>query len=159
MDLGTDAFDALNKAGYHATKSPEVLDNWLNSPAIVLNKYEVRTDGSNPSGKIPNGKMLGLFKSVNRTPYRELVEEFIRLKKTKAIKSNTLSQLALIIGDLYKLFGLDFLKYSKVNFTLVIERETVNIDNDKLKSLLKIRAHDDAFLKSFIAALGDETLQ
>lgn len=157
MDLGTDAFDALNKAGYHATKSPEVLDDWLKSSATVLNMYEVKTDGSNPLGKEPNGNMRRLFQSVNRHPWRDLVEKFISLKQTNGIKPNTLSQLALIINDLYKLFGLDFEAFlkalvDKTPFTFANMKGTVTPNY----TFIKPRALNDKFLESFIADLGDK---
>ena len=157
MELSDALSDALSKATSHITKSPEGLDGWLNSSATVLSMYDVTTDGSNPLGKEPNGKMRRLFKSVNRYPWRELVEEFIRLKKENGIKPNTLSQLALIINDLYQLFGLDFNAFlkalvDKTPFTFANMKRTVTPNY----TFIKPRAKNDKFLESFIAALGDE---
>ncbi len=157
MELSDALSDALSKATYHATKSPEVLDDWLNSSATVLNMYEVKTDGSNPLGKEPNGNMRRLFQSVNRHPWRDLVEKFILLKRTNDIKPNTLSDLKLIINDLYKLFGLDFEAFlkalvDKTPFTFANMKGTVTPNY----TVIEPRAKNDEFLESFIAALKEK---
>jgi CYTH domain-containing protein len=108
----------------------------------------VKTDGSNSTGKDPNGTKRDLLTSLD--PWRELVEKFIALKIQGAINPNTLRYLPIIINSLYALFGL---KFPASNFANVFDFKTTK---DKVREMLNDFRRiygNDAFLASFIDAL------
>jgi hypothetical protein len=144
---------ALTKAIYHATKSPEDLNNWLKSSATVLSKYYVTTDGNNPTGKDPNGTKRDLLTSLYQ--WRELVEKFIALKRQGAITQNTFKYLPIIIKSLYALFGLTFPASNFVDIFGFNFKTTKDKVREMLNNFRTIYGND-AFLASFIDALKGE---
>jgi hypothetical protein len=145
----------LNEAVYKAVGSSAELNSWLASPAVVVAKYHVTTDNTNPKGKVPNSNNGQLLASMSAS-FRPIVDKFIELKINRGINPNTLTCLSTILTELYRLFGL---KFPAVSFQPLAEMTmTDQLKNDiklKLANLLTIYGNDEV-LVSFIETLGDK---